>query len=84
MTSTERSRRLPGRARSKFCERPAFDAHLPTWEGAFHAEQLRRGDETKSSGAGTPAEDYPRKWAAIRAVSKRLAMRAETLRNWIC
>jgi hypothetical protein len=54
MTSTERSRRLPGRARSKFCERPAFDAHVPTWEGAFHAEQLRRGDETKSSGAGTP------------------------------
>ncbi|MCW2518733.1 MAG: transposase family protein, partial [Mycobacterium sp.] len=30
------------------------------------------------------AEDYPSKWAAIGAVSKRLAMHAETLRNWIC
>lgn len=28
-------------------------------------------------------EDYPSEWAAIAAVSKRLGMNAETLRNWI-
>jgi transposase-like protein len=28
-------------------------------------------------------EDYPSEWAAITAVSKRLGMNAETLRNWI-
>ena len=27
--------------------------------------------------------DYPSEWAAIRAVSSRLGMNAETLRNWI-
>lgn len=27
--------------------------------------------------------DYPSEWAAISAVSKRLGMNAETLRNWI-
>ena len=27
--------------------------------------------------------DYPSEWAAINAVSKRLGMNAETLRNWI-
>ena len=28
-------------------------------------------------------EDYPSEWAAITAVSGRLGMNAETLRNWI-
>src|ERR1700754_5006836 len=28
-------------------------------------------------------EDYPSEWAAITAVSKKLGMNAETLRNWI-
>ena len=28
-------------------------------------------------------EDYPSEWAAIKAVSSRLGMTAETLRNWI-
>ena len=28
-------------------------------------------------------EDYPSEWAAITAVSKRLGMNAEALRNWI-
>jgi transposase len=28
-------------------------------------------------------EDYPSEWTAITAVSKRLGMTAETLRNWI-
>lgn len=28
-------------------------------------------------------EDYPSEWAATTAVSKRLGMTAETLRNWI-
>jgi transposase-like protein len=28
-------------------------------------------------------EDYPSEWAAITAVSKRLGMNAETLRNWL-
>jgi transposase len=28
-------------------------------------------------------DDYPSEWAAISAVSKRLGMNAETLRNWI-
>ena len=28
-------------------------------------------------------DDYPSEWAAINAVSKRLGMNAETLRNWI-
>jgi transposase len=27
--------------------------------------------------------DYPSEWAAIKTVSKRLGMNAETLRNWI-
>jgi transposase-like protein len=29
------------------------------------------------------AEDYPREWAAIKAVSGRLGMNAETLRKWL-
>jgi transposase len=29
------------------------------------------------------AGDYPTQWAAIRAVSGRLGMSAETLRKWI-
>jgi len=28
-------------------------------------------------------DDYPSEWAAITAVSTRLGMNAETLRNWI-
>src|ERR1700693_890811 len=28
-------------------------------------------------------DDYPSEWAAITAVSKRLGITAETLRNWI-
>jgi transposase len=28
-------------------------------------------------------DDYPGEWAAITAVSKRLGMNAEALRNWI-
>ena len=28
-------------------------------------------------------DDYPSEWAAVTAVSKRLGMNAETLRNWI-
>jgi transposase len=28
-------------------------------------------------------DEYPSEWAAIRAVSGRLGMNAETLRNWI-
>jgi transposase len=28
-------------------------------------------------------DDYPSEWAAIKAVSSRLGMNAETLRNWI-
>ncbi|MDT5131706.1 MAG: transposase [Mycobacterium sp.] len=28
-------------------------------------------------------DDYPSEWAASTAVSKRLGMNAETLRNWI-
>src|ERR1700739_2091571 len=31
--------------------RPAFDAHLASWEGAFHGEQVRPGD----AGEGGPA-----------------------------
>ena len=27
--------------------------------------------------------DYPSEWAAIKAVSSRLGMNAETLRNWV-
>ena len=36
--------------------RPAFDAHLLSWEGAFHAEQVRPGDAGQGcpSGAGAP------------------------------
>ena len=29
------------------------------------------------------AEDYPTEWAAIKAVSGRLGMNAETLRKWL-
>jgi transposase len=31
----------------------------------------------------THRDDYSSEWAAITAVSKRLGMNAETLRNWI-
>jgi transposase len=64
--------------------RPAFDAHLLTWEGAFmpgkddpemRARAVRLVLEHR--------EDYPSEWAAITAVSKRLGMNAESLRNWI-
>ena len=63
---------------------PGFDAHLPRWEGASHAEQVRPGDPARAVRLVVDHRgDYPSEWAAITAVSKRLGMNAETLRNWI-
>jgi len=64
--------------------RPAFDAHLRSWEGASHGEQVRPGDAAKAVRLVLDhRDDYPSEWAAITAVSKRLGMTAETLRSWI-
>jgi transposase len=64
--------------------RPAFDAHLHSWEGACHAEQY--DPETRAKAVRLVLDhrdDYRSEWAAITAVSKRLGMNAETLRSWI-
>ena len=64
---------------------PAFDAHLLSWEGAFRGER-KYDPETRARAVRLVLEhrdDYPSEWAAITAVSKRLGMNAETLRNWI-
>ena len=39
-----------------YVNRPAFDAHLLSWEGASHAEQVRPGDAGQGCpfGAGAP------------------------------
>ena len=64
--------------------RPAFDAHLDSWEGAFRGEQVRPGGRTKAVRLVLEHRgDYPSEWAVITAVSKRLGTSAETLRNWI-
>jgi transposase len=60
---------------------PAFDANLRSWEDASHAEH---DPETRAKAVRwSIAMTTPSEWAAITAVSKRLGMTAERLRNWI-
>jgi len=50
---------------------PAFDAHRLSWEGAFHAEQVR-DLEARAKAVRLVLEhrdDHPSEWAAITAVS---------------
>jgi hypothetical protein len=46
----------PNASELGYVNRPAFDAHLLSWEGAVHAEQVRPGDAGQGcpSGAGAP------------------------------
>src|SRR3954465_8284367 len=54
--------------------------------GRVHFMPSRYDPETRAKAVRLVLEhreDYPSEWAAITAVSKRLGMNAETLRNWI-
>jgi hypothetical protein len=48
--SMRRTKRRRQPTKTTTVNRPAFDAHLLSWEGAFHAEQVRPGD----AGQGRP------------------------------
>ena len=54
--------------------------------GKVHVMPSKYDPETRAKAVRLVVEhreDYPSEWAAITAVSKRLGMNAETLRNWI-
>lgn len=54
--------------------------------GKVHFMASKYDPETRAKAVRLVLEhrdDYPSEWAAIRAVSKRLGMTAETLRSWI-
>jgi transposase len=54
--------------------------------GKVHLMPSKYDPETRARAVRLVLEhrdDYPSEWAAITAVSKRLGMNAETLRNWI-
>jgi len=54
--------------------------------GKVHLMANKYDPETRAKAVRLVLEhrdDYPSEWAAITAVSKRLGMNAETLRNWI-
>jgi transposase-like protein len=54
--------------------------------GKVHLMSSKYDPETRAKAVRLVLEhrdDYPSEWAAITAVSKRLGMNAETLRNWI-
>jgi transposase len=54
--------------------------------GKVHHMQSKYDPETRAKAVRLVLEhrdDYPSEWAAITAVSKRLGMTSETLRNWI-
>ncbi|MGY4646567.1 transposase-like protein [Mycobacterium sp. URHB0021] len=54
--------------------------------GKVHFMPSKYDPETRAKAVRLVLEhrdDYPSEWAAITAVSKRLGMNAETLRNWI-
>src|ERR1700712_825500 len=54
--------------------------------GKVHFMPSKYDPETRAKAVWLVLEhrdDYPSEWAAITAVSKRLGMNAETLRNWI-
>src|SRR5258707_6759612 len=54
--------------------------------GKVHLVASKYDPETRAKAVRLVLEhrdDYPSEWAAITAVSKRLGMNAETLRNWI-
>src|SRR5271168_4480824 len=54
--------------------------------GKVHHMPSKYDPETRAKAVRLVLEhrdDYPSEWAAITAVSKRLGMNAETLRNWI-
>ena len=54
--------------------------------GKVHVMPSKYDPETRAKAVRLVLEhrdDYPSEWAAITAVSKRLGMNAETLRNWI-
>src|SRR6478609_4601358 len=54
--------------------------------GKVHFVASKYDPETRAKAVRLVLEhrdDYPSEWAAITAVSKRLGMNAETLRNWI-
>ena len=53
--ATWRSVSVPRAPINVVLNRPEFDAHLFSWEGAFHGEQVRRGDE----GEGRPVSVGP-------------------------
>jgi len=54
--------------------------------GKVHLMPSKYDPETRAKAVRLVVDhrgDYPSEWAAINAVSKRLGMNAETLRNWI-
>ena len=63
--------------------RPAFDAPFLGRCLSCRASTTRRRGRRPSGWCLEHRDAYPSEWAAITAVSKRLGMNAETLRNWI-
>jgi transposase len=64
--------------------RPGFDAH--SFLGRLCVVPNKYDPETRAKAVRLVLDhrdDYPSEWAAIRAVSSRLGMNPETLRNWI-
>ena len=63
---------------------PGFRAHFLCWEGWRDAS--RYDEKTKARAVRLVREhggDYNSEWAAMKAISARLGMRAETLRQWV-
>jgi transposase len=65
-------------------EPPGFCALLPSWEGWRDASQVDK--ETRAKAVRLVQEhrsDYESEYSAMKAVSARLGMTAETLRQWV-
>jgi hypothetical protein len=63
-------------------DHPGFRAHLLLREGWHDAKQVRPGNQDQGDPAGSEHRDeYETEWAAMKAISTRLGMSAETLRK---
>ena len=63
---------------------PGFDAHFLCWERVVMPAKYSPEMRAKAVRlVRDHREDYPTEWEAIKTVSKRLGMTAETLRKWI-
>jgi hypothetical protein len=64
--------------------RPRFYAHFRCWEGWPDVDQVRREHQARAVRlVREHRDDYDSEWAAMKAISGRLGMSAETLRKWV-